>query len=148
MNRAELYPRFDRTCPAILAPIEPGIGPLCDALNALPDVHTLWSCEGHPDLPARPYVTFIADKDTAFKVHLAIGPNCGKLGLEFNWGMEANFRQDGSMQYTIAPNDYRVSQGTWHRWWSANRWDRRKMNADLMRLAAIVAMLKFSGPAA
>lgn len=143
MNRAELYPGFDLACPAILAPIEPGIGPLCDALNALAGVHTLWSCEGHADVPARPYVTFIADNETAFKVHLAVGPDHEKLGLKFNWGVDANFRQDGSLQFTIQPNDYRIGQGTWHRWWSANRWNQRHMNADLMRLAALVATIKY-----
>ncbi len=36
-THAELYPGTDPNCPAILAPIEAGVRPLCDALNALPE---------------------------------------------------------------------------------------------------------------
>jgi hypothetical protein len=144
VNLAELYPGFDLNAPAINAPIEPGIRPLCDALNALPGVHTLWSCEGHPEDASRPYATFIADAATAFKVHGAIGPDSGKRGLTFCWYLVASFRDDGTMQYTIEPNDYRVSKGTWQRWWSSRRWDQRLMENDLSRLAVLVAQLNHS----
>lgn len=138
MTPAQLYPGFDLDCPAIKAPIEPGVKPLCDALNALPGVHTLWSCEGHPRHASRPYVTFIAPADTAFAVHQAIGKDHEAVGLHFSWNMVATFRDDGTMQYTIEPNDYRVSQGSWRRWWSSRRWDHRTMAADLARMAALI----------
>lgn len=144
MTLAQLYPGFDLNCPAIKAPIEPGIKPVCDALNALPGVFTLWSCEGHPEHASRPFVTFIADEATAFKVHCAIGPDNDEFGLHFCWWLLASFRDDGTMQYTIEPNDNRVSKGTWQRWWSSRRWDHRVMEKDLSRLATLVAQLKHS----
>lgn len=144
MTPTQLYPGFDLHAPAITASIEPGIKPVCDALNALPSVFTLWSCEGHPEDGSQPYVTFIADTATAFNVHSAIGPDSGKSGLLFCWCLNASFRNDGSMQYTIEPNDYRISKHSWQRWWSRRRWNQRLVETDLSRLGALVAQLKSS----
>lgn len=138
LTRAQLYLGHNLDSPAINAPIEPGVKPLCDALNALPGVFTLWSCQGHPVWASEPYVTFIADDTTAFKVHQSIGPDHDQLGLHFNWWLFASFRDDGTMQYTIEPNDYRVSKGRWQRWWSLFHWNHRRMLNDLARLAEIV----------
>lgn len=141
MNLAELYPGFDLNAPAIKAPIEPGVKSLCDALNALPGVHTLWSCEGHPEDGSRPYATFIAPSETAFAVHRAVSPSNVDGGLEFCWNLTATFRDDSSMQYTIEPNDYRISQGTLRRWWSAKRWSKKAMAIDVERLAVLIKEL-------
>jgi len=141
MTPAELYPGFDLNAPAIKAPIEPGVRPLCDALNSLSGVNTLWSCEGHPEDGSRPYATFIAPSEIAFAIHQVVSPLNVAGGLNFIWDLVATFRDDGTIQYTIQPNDYRISEGTWWRWWSRNRWSRRSMSADLERLAVLVKQL-------
>lgn len=143
MTPAELYPGFDLNAPAIKAPIEPGVKPLCEALNALPGVHTVWSCEGHPEDGSRPYATFIGPGETAFAIHRAVGPDSNAAGLHFCWKLIANFRDDGTLQYTIEPNDYRVLGETWAGWlFLRRRWDKRVMANDLSRLAALVRNLK------
>jgi hypothetical protein len=86
----------------------------------------------------------VADETTAFKVHCAIESEQEKFGLHFCWWLTAIFREDGSLQYTIEPNDYRVSEGSWRRWWSSRRWSHRVMREDLSRLAGLVAQLKNS----
>ena len=42
----DLYAGFDKSAPTLSAPIEPGILPVCEVLNAIPGIQTLWSCEG------------------------------------------------------------------------------------------------------
>jgi len=61
--------------------------------------------------------------------------------LEFCWNLTATFRDDSSMQYTIEPNDYRISQGTLRRWWSAKRWSKKAMAIDVERLAVLIKEL-------
>ncbi|WP_139335765.1 hypothetical protein [Janthinobacterium sp. TND4EL3] len=138
MEFAQKYPGYTADNRSINTPVEAGVIPLCDALNSLPGVFTIWSCEGHPERASRPFVTFVAPKELAFKVHRAIEERGQDLGLNFNWWLTANFRDDGSMQYTIEPNDYRVSKGAWQRWWSSRRWSHRVMLKDLSRLATLV----------
>lgn len=142
MTPTQLYSGFDLNSPAIKAPIEPGVRPLCDALNALPGVHTLWSCQGHPEDGSRPYATFIAPAETAFAISRAIGPDNQDLGLHFYWNLTATFRDDGTLQYTIEPNDYRVTQPRWGGWLFARRlWDMQTMVRDLSGLAGLVRNL-------
>lgn len=142
MEFIQRYPGYAADNPSINTPIEAGVRPLCDALNGLPGVFTIWSCEGHPERPSRPFVTFLAPETTAFTVHCAIEPSNEKLGLHFNWWLTSHFREDGSVQYTIEPNDYRISTVTWQRWFSLRRWNHRIMLNDLSRLAELVAQLK------
>lgn len=143
MTPAQLYPGFDLNAPAIKAPIEPGVIPLCAALNALPGVHTLWSCEGHPEDGSRAYATFIGPAETAFAISRAIGPDSQNAGLYFCWNLTATFRDDGSLQYTIEPNDYRVTRPTWGEWlFARRRWNKQTMANDLSGLAGLVRKLK------
>ena len=60
--------------PAARAPIEPGILPVCKALNAIGGIQTVWSCEGHPWrlVLSKPYVMFTAPQDFAFRLHLLL----------------------------------------------------------------------------
>lgn len=133
---AELYPAIDPpNWPAYLAQIEPGVRPLCDAINELPDTYTLWSCEGHPEREAKPYVTFIAPQDIAFSLSRLIefSPH-----LKFNWVLTAGFREDGSMQYTLRPCDIRLTRQGFA-WRPRKQWSHDQMCAELLRLAQLVA---------
>lgn len=84
--------------------IEPGIRPLCDELNAIEGVQTLWSCEGHPHRPSRPYVIFEAPEDVALRIHRALGIGDGNGALKYVWWLTANFRANGQLQWCIEPN--------------------------------------------
>lgn len=119
-------------------PIEPGVRPLCDALNTLPGVQTLWSCEGHPERPTRPYVTFLSSRETAFALHLALVSGAASAGLEFNWWLTAHFDDTGRMRFTIEPNDYRIPGKPWP---FPRRWNRQGIDRDLQRLADLVTQI-------
>lgn len=134
-THAELYPGTDPNCPGILAPIEPGVRPLCDALNALPDTYTLWSCEGHPERAFEPYVTFMAPQEIAVKLSKAI--ECSPF-LKFNWEMSAWFREDGSLQYTVRPNDRRLIRKGGVSWWPRLHWSYAEMCVELINFARLV----------
>lgn len=142
MEFAQLYPGFTPDNPSINTPIEPGVKPLCDALNSLHGVYTVWSCEGHPNRGAAPFVIFVTDQATAFKVTSVIAADRDETGLHFNWWTTATFREDGSLQYAIKPDDYRIPSGTWWRFWPLPRWSQRVMMNDLARLAELVSQLK------
>lgn len=142
MEFAQRYPGYTPDNSSINTPIERGIKPLCDALNSLPGVCTIWSCEGHPSAEAAPYVVFVADQGTAFNVDSVITAEPEVTSLHFVWWTTANFRQDGSMQYTIRPHDNRILHGAWWRFWPLPRWSQRLMAKDLARLADLVAQLK------
>lgn len=141
MTNAELYPGFDLEAPAILASIEPGIQPVCDVLNSMDDVYTLWSCEGHADLPMLPYVVFIAPQPIAFKAYLLLSPSGGAASLKYNWSLYANFRNDGSLQYIIKLEDYRINNSS-YRWWSSQHWKKSEMDVELVRLATLLTKLR------
>lgn len=142
MEFAQKYPGYKPDNRSINTPIELGVKPLCDALNSLPGVFTIWSCEGHPWVRADPYVVFVTDQATAFKVDEVITADRETTGLHFVWWTTANFRKDGSLQYAIRPNDYRISDGTWWRFWPLPRWSHRRMKIDLMRIAEMIGKLK------
>lgn len=142
MEFAQRYPGYTADNPSINTPIERGVKPLCDALNGLPGVHTIWSCEGHPSEGGTPFVILVTDQATAFKVSSVIEVDGDTTGLHFYWGMTATFREDGSLQYTIRPDDYRIPDGAWWRLWPLPRWSQRVMLNDLGRLAELVTQLK------
>ena len=141
MTAAELYPGFDLDCPAIKDPIEPGVLPVCDALNALPSVHTLWSCEGHAEQPSTPYVVFIAPQALAFSVNELLSPKTGGTGLKYNWRLIASFRFDGSLQYILEPNDVQLL-GRGLRLFRL--FGRKAMDKELHRLADLISTLKMN----
>jgi len=134
VDEVELYPGFDKNCRALNTPIEPGIKPVCDALNSIQNVHTLWSCEGHPGWKGTPYVTFIANQDVAFRISKLLDSERELGHLHYCWGLTANFRADGSLQYTIRPNDRRLNDDSLH-WWSLRLWNRQALKSELNRLA-------------
>lgn len=134
-THAELYPGVDAGCPGVQAPIEPGVQPLCDALNALPDTYTLWSCEGHPETASTPFVTFIAPQETAFKLSKII--ECSPF-LKFNWTMSAWFREDGALQYTVRPDDSRLIRKGIVGWWPRMQWSYAEMCVELINFARLV----------
>ena len=79
----DLYAGFDKSAPALSTPIEPGILPVCEVLNAIPGIQTLWSCEGHPERQSPPYVTFIAPQEIAFQVDQLLSPGRGNETLKY-----------------------------------------------------------------
>ena len=111
---------------------EPGIRPVCSALNSLCGVHTLWSCEGHAIRSYRPYVVFVAEQRLAFRIHTAI--ECGHLSgfLKYCWATSANFRDDGTLQYTTELSDTRL-----RRWWFYPLM-RGRVDAEIARLATLI----------
>lgn len=135
-THAELYPSIDPPIwPASLAPIEPGVQQLCDALNLLPDTYTLWSCEGHPEKASTPFVTFVAPQEIAFKLSRLI--ECSPF-LKFNWTMSAWFREDGSLQYTVRPDDRRLISKGVVGWWPRMHWSYAEMCVELINFAQLV----------
>nr|WP_223965201.1 hypothetical protein [Burkholderia diffusa] len=114
--------------------IDGGIRPVCDALNGIEGVRTLWSCEGHPFRPSRPYVVFEASESFALQVHWAIGPGHGDGSLRYVWWLTANFRDNGVLQWCIEPNCHIPR-------WRYLPIARRKVDAELKRLAALLDKL-------
>lgn len=51
--------------------IETGIFTLCEALNEIDGVSTFWSCEGHPDRSAPPFVMSFCSHYTVTHLDLA-----------------------------------------------------------------------------
>ncbi len=121
--------------PAYTAPIEPGVQPICDVLNQIPHVETLWSCHGHPERRSRPFVIFAAPVATSFRLHRLLVQGAAQNILQFNWWMVANFNDEGDLQYTIEPNDYRIPG----RRWPWRQWNRKSIDKDLARLAELLA---------
>lgn len=103
---------------------------MCDALNALPGVRTLWSCEGHALRPSRPYVVFEATMDLALQVQRMLHAENERGTLRYWWRQTANFQESGRLQWLIeAP--------------SIPRWHfcpvvRRKVDAELIALATLL----------
>ncbi|MDI3260295.1 MAG: hypothetical protein QJR02_11425 [Sinobacteraceae bacterium] len=73
-------------------PIEPRIAPLCAALNAIPGVKTLYSCEGHWQRNMDPYVLFRSSLAFAGEFNarlIAASPE-----LAFFWRVSGMFLSD------------------------------------------------------
>jgi hypothetical protein len=118
--------------------IEIGIQPVCDALNAIDGVITLWSCEGHRLRNAPPYVAFSAPQTTAFLISQMLERYSGRGGeeLKYVWVVTASFRDNGSLQYLIKSNDTRVlSPGLFF------GWRKRGITAELSRMAKLIRHL-------
>jgi hypothetical protein len=114
--------------------IEPGIRPVCDALNAIPNVTTCWSCQGHPERPSPPFVIFKAPLERAYEIHCMLGSGHGPdQSLRICWLVTANFYGDnGSLQFMISPNDQRFPGSKWRFF---RRWNRALVDADIERMA-------------
>lgn len=122
---------------ANLAPIEPGIRPVCDALNRVAGVQTIWSCEGHPWRDAPPFVVFNAHQAAAFRVHKLLGHGHGDGSLKYCWWLTSRFNEDGSLQYVLESNDCRVVP----RSRLFPKWRRAGMDQDLSRLALLLSQM-------
>lgn len=123
--------------------IEPGIKPVCDALNGIDGVQTLWSCEGHRSRNMSPYVVFSAPQTTSFFIDQLLA-RCGGRGgneLKYVWSLSANFRDDGSLQYMIKSSDRRVLfPGLFF------GWRKRGMYAELDRMATLIRVNRTAVP--
>nr|BAO18874.1 hypothetical protein [Burkholderia sp. M701] len=119
--------------------IERGIRPVCDALNRIEGVRTLWSCEGHPFRLSRPYVVFEAPEPFALRVHRAIEAKHIEGSLNYCWWLTANFRDNGVLQWCIEPN-CRIPR------WRYLPIARKKLDAELRLLAAALSGVSEHGP--
>ncbi len=128
-----------------LIEIEPGILPVCDALNAIQGIETLFSCEGHPSRPwIAPYVMFRASISDAFKIHKSLSYGHGiHWQLKFCWQLIAAFYEDGTLKYTLKPNDVRFCYPDlrfrfflFPSWRIA--WRRSEMDEELIRLSSLI----------
>jgi hypothetical protein len=125
--------------------IEPGIAPLCDAINHIPGVHTLWSCEGHPRDGTRPYVVFEAPHDFSFALHQQLsGANAFRKTLRFNWRIMANFQESGRLQWILEIDDVRIRPpnlvGVLI---GRNHWSRAQADADIIKIANLCTRLSY-----
>ncbi len=118
--------------------IEDGVKPLCDSLNSIQSVKTLWSCEGHPEIPSRPYVTFSAPLDIAFEIHKLLGAGRAGSQLYYNWWIVAHFDNTGTLNFTIEPNDYRFTRQPIWRLFSVKVWDSKTVHKDLESLGLLI----------
>lgn len=119
----------------VIAPVEHGIQPVCDALNAINGVRTVWSCEGHPEYNMLPYVVFVTTQEVAFNISRSIrAASLSGKQLFYNWEMTANFREDGSLQYMIKPNDRRLNKKILF----LSAWSQKKMDDELKNLAKTI----------
>ena len=107
--------------------IEPGIKPMCDTLNSYNSIVSLYSCEGHPRRPARPYVSFRAELDEAELIQDAITACRDKL--TYNWWITGCFNPEGVWVYCLEPNDVRFSRPL--RFGFLPNWRREWVDLDL-----------------
>lgn len=116
--------------------IEPGIKPLCDTLNSYDGIVTLYSCEGHPRRPARPYVSFRAELDEAKLIQDAITACRGKL--TYVWWITGCFNPEGAWVYCLEPNDVRFRRTL--RFGFLPNWRRERVDLDLKNIADSIEM--------
>jgi len=127
--------------------IEPGIQPVCDALNAIPGVQTIYSCEGHPNRhgPSTPFVIFLAPQDIAFRLWQIVHYGGLRGELRYSWWLRADFLEDGAMQYKIESNDGRLTLPARTKWLGNLRyvpWTRNDMDAEMLRMAGLLANIE------
>lgn len=124
--------------------IEKGILPVCNALNAIPGVRTVYSCEGHPRRPSPPYVSFKSGNEFALKVHKLL-ESCSTDGrLQFAWMLKASFDNADEFMFSIVSNDVRVlcEPIKLFPFFSAARWDQKVMQRELLTLSDLLAELR------
>lgn len=117
--------------------IEPGIRPVCDVLNAIPGVRTVYSCEGHINGVSQPYVMFEAPVDVALKIHNMLGIGGHADGtLIFYWWIYHRFHEnEGKVRYILEPLDFRIPLSPW----SIKSWLLRlKIKDELKQLAKLI----------
>lgn len=107
--------------------IEPGIRALCDALNGIPGVRTLYSCEGHWQRNMDPYVLFRSSIEFAAELNHRIYWQSPLF--DFHWGVQGRFipsrdPEGRVMQFLLTVQSYKLSGQTWldmlTRWVSRN----------------------------
>ncbi|WP_261643099.1 hypothetical protein [Erwinia mallotivora] len=116
--------------------IEPGILPVCNALNSFEGITTLYSCEGHTWYSFRPYVSFRADEYLARMISAAVGHD---MGLMYNWWVTGNFNESGEWMYCLEPNDIRIRRSL--RFGIFPVWSRKVMDRELQNIAENIMTL-------
>lgn len=124
--------------------IEKGILPVCEVLNAIPGVSTVYSCEGHPRRPSPPYVSFKSGNEFALKVHKLLDTGSAGGKLKFLWMLTAAFDKDDEFMFTIESNDVRVLREPikLFPFFSTARWDQNVMKRELLTLSDLLAELR------
>lgn len=116
--------------------IEEGIKPVCEVLNDIPGVSTLWSCEGHPERPTPPFVMFFCSHQIAARLDQCIQSARRSGQLKFCWWVRGNFDDTGLWRYSIESNDYRVKRPLM--FGVFKNWQTDVMRTELSRLADII----------
>ena len=120
--------------------VEPGVQKLCEVLNTIDNVRTLYSCEGHPELPTPPYVMFEAPTHVAFSIHKLLGHGRADGTLTFSWQIESHFNisMDGGWHYVISPNDIRFLKRPTGFFVVRKPWNSSTARADMDRISEIL----------
>lgn len=118
-------------------PIEEGVLPLCEALNDIDGVITLWSCEGHPERPSPPFVTFFCSYAIAAQLDKML-QRASRIGyLKRWWWVRGNFDDNGVWRYTIESND-RIVAKRQLRFGIFSNWKSADMRHELARMAIAI----------
>lgn len=90
-----------------LGVIDARIAPLVDAMNQIPLIHTVASCEGHRDwffLYLPPYVLFRTTLEMAGSIERTLR-SCddaiSSVCLNYYWEVAATFDESGELKYTL-----------------------------------------------
>ena len=120
--------------------VDPGVQALCDVLNTIDNVRTLYSCEGHPELPTSPYVMFEAPTDVSFSIHKLLGHGRADGTLTFSWQIQSHFNisMDGGWHSVIKPNDIRIVKPPVGFFSFKNPWDSSTTRAYMDRISELV----------
>lgn len=138
-------PGTDLNCLARREPIEIGILPLCDTLNAIPGVSTLWSCEGHVYNGCFPYVIFLTCQETAHQLWSLLNDTKFLKTLSYNWVLEGLFRTDGELQYCLKVSDYRLDKFKYSVLKFGGTEIRHRLDRDIQTISAHFCHYHFDG---
>lgn len=117
-------------------PVEPGIFPLCEALNACAEIKTQYSCEGHPLAGMPPYVVFSTDLHHARKLQLEMDTGHLRERLKYCWQITGYFENTTNWLYCISANDIRLTRPP--HFGIIPRWRRSEMDVELLTMTNIV----------
>lgn len=109
--------------------VEPGIRPVCEALNAIPGVATIYSCHGHRG--SNPFVLFYAPLETAHRLFVGLERAWMTEQIADQWLMTADLYAYPDLRFMITPN--RRDDRLWFPWIS-----RRRCKRELWSLAAVI----------
>lgn len=91
-------------------PIEPGVAPLVDVMNAHPAIRTIASCHGHIERGTGPYVYFAAPITLASAIERALCADAhGARRLRTPWRVSARFDGAFELRFSLGAPRYDVA---------------------------------------